>query len=80
MGLIASESAGYALSLGLDFRFRFLAAARPGDLLTLEWRVTSVKPKRSLKGDLVNLVGSVRDATGRRLLASRATILASARP
>lgn len=80
MGLIASESARYALSLGLDFRFRFLAAARPGDLLTLEWRVTSVKPKRSLKGDLVNLVGSVRDATGRRLLASRATILASARP
>jgi len=80
MGLIASESARFALSLGLDFRFRFLAAARPGDHLTLEWRVTAVKPKRSLRGDLVNLVGSVRDANGRRLLASRATILASARP
>ena len=80
MGLIATESAPFALSLGLDFRFRFLAAARPGDRLTLEWRVTAVKPKRSLRGDLVNLAGSVRDASGRQLLASRATILASARP
>jgi acyl dehydratase len=35
MGLIASESARFALSLGLDFRFRFLAAARPGDRLTI---------------------------------------------
>jgi hypothetical protein len=42
--------------------------------------VTAVKPKRSLHGDLVNLVGSVRDASGRSLLASRAKILASARP
>jgi acyl dehydratase len=80
MGLIASESARFALSLGLDFRFQFLAAARPGDRLTIEWRVTAVTPKRSLHGDLVNLVGSVRDASGRPLLASRAKILASARP
>ena len=80
MGLIASESAPFALSLGLDFRFRFLAAARPGDRLTLEWRVTGVTPKRSLGGDIVVLVGSVRDASGRALIASHAKILASARP
>ncbi len=79
MGLLATKSVPFALSLGLEFRLRFLAAARPGDRMTFEWRVTAVKPKRSLHGDLVNLVGSVHDSSGRKLVAARATILASAR-
>ena len=80
MGLLATKAVPFALSLGLEFKLRFLAAARPDDRLTYEWRVTAVRPKRSLQGDLVNLVGSMRDSSGRRLIAARATILASARP
>ena len=80
IGLLATSSVPFALSLGLDFRFRFLAAARPGDRLTFEWRVTAVQPKRSLHGDIVKLVGSARDSSGRNLVAAHATILASARP
>ena len=79
MGLLATKAVPFALSLGLAFRLRFLAAARPGDHLSLEWRVTSVKAKRSLHGDIVKLAGTLRDSSGRKLIAAHATILASAR-
>jgi 3-hydroxybutyryl-CoA dehydratase len=78
LGLLATEATRFPFSLGLECAFRFLAPVPPGEKLALEWRVTGVKAKRSLGGDLVNLTGGIRDSSGRRLLAARAVILASA--
>lgn len=50
--------------LGLDFRFRFRRAVLAEEEVELSWEVVAVRPKRSLKGDLVFLAGRVRNAQG----------------
>lgn len=79
MGLDATFLSARGEALGLGFEFRFVAAVRAGVTLTLEWTVTDVVRKASLRGDIVSVEGRAIDdagvvyvtATGRNLVRQR---------
>lgn len=79
MGLDATSLSARGDALGLGFEFRFDKAVREGAQLTLEWTVTEVTRKASLKGHVVSVEGRAVDddgivyvsATGRNLLRER---------
>ena len=79
MGLDATSLSARGDALGLGFEFRFDKAVREGAQLTLEWTVTEVTHKASLKGHVVSVEGRAVDddgivyvsATGRNLLRER---------
>lgn len=69
MGMTATHFSGpgpngVRAMLGLDFRFRFRRAVLAGQRFELSWEVVAVREKASLDGDLVFLVGRVRDEHG----------------
>jgi acyl dehydratase len=63
--------------VGLEFSLKFHVPARPGDALRFRWEVIDVAWNEKLKGDIVSLVGSVRNAEGTELLTSRGKVLVS---
>ncbi|HJU21935.1 MAG TPA: MaoC family dehydratase [Casimicrobiaceae bacterium] len=76
MGLDATFLSKGRQALGLGFEFRFVKAVRAGTRLTLEWKVSAIQPKPSLRGDIVSVEGRAVDdegivyvtATGRNLV------------
>lgn len=56
----APEGAEPRSMLGLDFRFRFKRAVFADDPLEFSWEVVAVRPKASLRGEIVFLAGRVR--------------------
>jgi len=76
MGLDATFLSQRHEALGLGFEFRFVKAVLAGTTLTLEWTVSGVEQKASLRGDVVSVEGRAFDdagtvyvtATGRNLL------------
>ena len=76
MGLDATFLSQRHEALGLGFEFRFVKAVPAGTTLTLEWMVSGVEHKPSLRGDVVSVEGRALDdggavyvtATGRNLL------------
>jgi acyl dehydratase len=76
MGLDATFLSKGRQALGLGFEFRFVKAVRAGTRLTLEWTVSAIERKPSLRGDIVSVEGRAVDddgvvyvtATGRNLL------------
>lgn len=76
MGLDATFLSERRLALGLGFEFRFVKAVPAGTTLSLEWTVSGIEHKASLKGDVVSVEGRAVDdagtvyvtATGRNLL------------
>jgi acyl dehydratase len=81
MGLDATFLSKTHEALGLGFEFRFVRAVPAGATLTLEWTVTGVEHKPSLRGDVVSVEGRAVDdagvvfvtATGRNLVTRRRT-------
>jgi len=57
MGLSATRFSRGQAMLGLDFRFRFVRAARVDEELSLWWEVVAAREKASLGGELVWLAG-----------------------
>jgi len=76
MGLDATFLSKRRQALGLGFEFRFVKAVRADTALTLEWTISAIDPKPSLRGDIVSVEGRAVDddgvvyvtATGRNLL------------
>ena len=63
--------------VGLEFSLKFHVPARPGDALRFRWEVIDVAWNEKLKGDIVSLTGSVRNAEGTELLTSQGKVLVS---
>lgn len=64
MGLDATFLSAHHEALGLGFEFRFVKAVPVGASLTLEWTVSGVEHKPSLRGDVVSVEGRAVDAEG----------------
>ena len=64
MGMIADHLATIGRSVGLEFSFRFRSAIHTGETLTANWRVVSITPKPSLKGDILGFEGETIHADG----------------
>lgn len=62
MGLTATHFSRETAMLGLEFTFHFRKAVKAGEVITLEWEVTSAIPKASLQGVLVTLSGQAMNA------------------
>ena len=57
MAMIAAFFASRGPGVGLGFNFRLRSAVRAGELVTMRWRITAVKAKRSLGGHVISLEG-----------------------
>ena len=57
MAMIAAFFASRGPGVGLGFNFRLRSAVRAGELVTMRWRITAVKAKRSLGGHIISLEG-----------------------
>src|SRR5258708_2777477 len=55
LGMCAGWFSDKGENVGLEYKVRFRAPVRAGDMITLRWRVVAITPKESLKGDLVRL-------------------------
>jgi acyl dehydratase len=75
MGILATHFSQRTAMLGLEFTFRFLAPARAGEELSMEWEVVGVETKAKLGGDIAKLAGSVRNAAGTELVSGTGTVL-----
>ena len=64
MGLDATYLSRRGEALGLGFEFRFVKAVPAGTDLTLEWTITGIAHKPSLRGDVVSVEGRAIDDTG----------------
>ncbi len=57
MAMVAAFLASRGPGVGLGFNFRLRSAVRAGETVTLRWRVTAVKEKRSLAGQSLERFG-----------------------
>jgi len=64
MGLDATFLSQRHEALGLGFEFRFVKAVPAGTTLTLEWTVSGIEHKSSLRGDVVSVEGRAVDDAG----------------
>lgn len=75
MGVTASYFSQKGAALGLDFRIRFRKAAYPDELLRIEWVVMGVEFKEKLKGEIVQLEGSMTNPKGEVVLSGVGSVL-----
>ncbi|HLG85644.1 MAG TPA: MaoC family dehydratase [Alphaproteobacteria bacterium] len=75
LGMLAGWFADKPENVGLDFAIRFKAPVRDGDTVTMRWRIASIEPKASLKGDIVRAEGEAARADG--VVAATATAAAA---
>ena len=64
MGAVATWLSQRTGSLGLEFTFQFSKAVLVDSVMTLEWRITDILLKPSLKGHIVSMEGALRQADG----------------
>jgi len=57
MAMIAAFFASRGPGVGLGFSFRLRSAVRADEVVTMRWRITAVKAKRSLRGHVISLEG-----------------------
>ena len=60
MGAVATWLTLRSASLGLEFTFQFRKAVMVDSVMALEWRITDIAPKPSLKGHVVSIEGTLR--------------------
>lgn len=77
MGLVATYFSALGTMVGLDFSFRFRAAAPANDQLSFEWMIIRNRPTKSLDGDLVELRGRVRTSTRKTAVGAKGLIVVS---
>lgn len=75
MGLTATHFSEGGAMLGLEFSFRFRRPVYADESVELEWLVTAVRPSAQLGGELVDLVGRLRNAAGQTAVGARGRVL-----
>lgn len=64
MGVLATAISERVASLGLGFSVRLRRAVRAGEAVSIRWKIVSIEPSRSLKGDLVVAEGELVNQAG----------------
>jgi acyl dehydratase len=75
MAMCGSQATPDSPGVGLEFDFRLLGAAKPGEEIVFRWEVLSLEPSERPRGTIVNLRGEAVAEGGRRLLAATARTL-----
>ncbi|WP_226383160.1 MaoC family dehydratase [Burkholderia savannae] len=75
MGMVATFLSERRPALGLEFEFQFRKAVAAGDTVTMEWRIVAIEPNPKLKGDVVRLEGTLRNAAGDVCVLAKSTSL-----
>jgi acyl dehydratase len=75
MGLDATRLSQAGAALGLGFDFKFVRAVPAGTVLTIDWTVTGCDYKESLRGWIVDVEGTMKDAAGNPYVSSRGSNL-----
>ena len=68
--LVAGTALGY-----LEHNATFLAPVKPGDVLTIEWRVTELTPKPARNGGIVGADCEARNQNGVKVATARGKML-----
>ncbi len=75
MAAIAAFFASRGPGVGLNFNFRLRSAVRAGEVVTMRWRITGVKEKRSLGGHVIALEGEAVRPDGTVAVAATGEVL-----
>lgn len=75
MSLCASQTTPESPGVGLEFNFRLVGPAKPGEDILLRWEVTSVEPSERPAGTIVALRGEATGYGGRAILTASARTL-----
>lgn len=76
MGMIATHFTRQGAALGLGFSFQFRKPVHAGETVRLEWRITEIERKPSLRGDVITLAGWITGQDGRPAVRATASVLA----
>lgn len=75
MAMVADFLASRGPGVGLGFNFRLRSAVRAGEVVTMRWRITGVKEKRSLGGHVIALEGEAVRPDGTTAVAATGEVL-----
>jgi acyl dehydratase len=75
MALTATHFSHRGDMVGLEFWFRFRRPVFADETISLEWLVVSVKENARLNGDIIDLRGRVRNATGETAVGAKGRVL-----
>lgn len=75
MAMVAAFFTARGPGVGLGFNFRLRSAVRAGEVVTMRWRVTAVKEKRSLGGHVISLEGEAVRPDGTVAVAATGEVL-----
>jgi 3-hydroxybutyryl-CoA dehydratase len=75
MALTASHFSARGAMLGLEFWFRFRRPIYADEKITLEWRVVAVNENPRLSGEVIDLRGRIRKATGETAVGAKGRVL-----
>ena len=75
LALTASHFSKRGAMLGLEFWVRFRRPVYADETITLEWLVISVKKNSRLNGEIINLRGRIRNATGETAVGAKGRVL-----
>lgn len=75
MALTATYFSARGGVVGLEFNFRFQKPVFADETVTLEWVVDSVTPDPTLKGDIIEMTGRIRNNAGETALKARGRAL-----
>jgi len=75
MAMVAAFFTARGPGVGLGFNFRLRSAVRVGETVTMRWRVTAVKEKRSLGGHVISLEGEAVRPDGTVAVAATGEVL-----
>ncbi len=75
MAMVAAFLASRGPGVGLGFNFRLRSAVRAGETVSMRWRVTAVREKRSLGGHVITLEGEAVRPDGTVAVAATGEVL-----
>jgi acyl dehydratase len=75
MAMVAAFFAPLGPGVGLGFKFGLRSAVRAGETVTMRWRVTAVRAKRSLGGHIISLEGEAVRPDGTVAVAATGEVL-----
>lgn len=75
MAMVADFLSSRGPGVGLGFNFRLRSAVRAGEVVTMRWRITGVKAKRSLGGHVIALEGEAVRPDGTVAVAATGEVL-----
>ena len=75
MGLTATYFSQRGSTVGLGFEMRFRLPIYANETIYIDWEIVAVTYKESLGGDIVEIEGTLKNATGEIAVAARASLL-----